>query len=64
MKKDRGFIGILLLIIIALVLLKYFFSFSIFDFAQSEEGREVLEYVKKVFVYLKELLVRAWNYIQ
>ena len=56
MNRQKGFIGRLILIIIALVLLKYFFDWSIFDAASSEQGRKTVSYIKEVFNI-------AWDYI-
>ena len=56
MNRQKGFIGRLILIIIALVLLKYFFDWSIFDAASSEQGRKTISYIKEVFNV-------AWDYI-
>ncbi len=60
-----GFIGILILIIIALALLKYFFNWSIFDAAASEEGRGTIGYIRDIFntvwSYLAAPVTFAWN---
>ncbi len=57
MKKDEGFIGWLILIIIALALLKYFFNFSIFDAAASEQGKDTISYIKNIVDVI-------WSYIE
>lgn len=57
MKRERGFVSWLLLIIVALVLLKYFFNWSIFDAASSEQGRNTINYIK-------EVLSTVWYYIR
>ncbi len=54
---NRGFIGWLILIIIALALAKYFFDWSIFDAINSENGRETIEYMKNVIDV-------SWNWIK
>lgn len=65
MKKDRGFITTLLLIIIGLALLKYFFNWSIFDAAASEEGRGTISYIRDVlntvWRYIETPVKFAWN---
>ena len=67
MKKQAGFIGRLILIVIALVLLKYFFDWSIFDAASSEQGKRTIEYIKEVFntawSYIDEPVLYVWNKI-
>ena len=55
MRKDKGFIGWLVLIIIALALLKYFLNWSIFDAAASEQGRNTINYIKDVLNFV-------WSY--
>jgi hypothetical protein len=54
---NRGFIGWLILIIIALALAKYFFDWSIFDAVNSEKGRETIEYIKNVIDV-------SWNWVK
>ena len=56
-RKDRGFVGTLVLIIVALMALKYFFDWSIFDALNSEAGRNTVEYIK-------EVIFTVWNFIQ
>lgn len=55
-RDQKGFIGTLLLIIIALAALKYFFNWSIFDAAASEEGQGTIRYIR-------EVLNTIWSYI-
>jgi len=57
MDKEKGIIGWLVLIIIALALLKYFLNWSIFDALESERGRETLNYIREVFAVV-------WSYIR
>ena len=52
MRKDKGFIGWLVLIIIALALLKYFLNWSVFDAAASEQGRNTINYIKEVLSFV------------
>lgn len=56
MKKNGGFIGIIVLIIIGLAALKYFLNWSIFDAAASEEGKGTISYIRDV-------LNGIWSYI-
>ncbi len=46
----------LVLIVAALALLKYFFNWSIFDAAASEQGRSTVSYIRDV-------LNTVWSYI-
>ena len=57
MKKDNGFFSWVILIIVALALLKYFFNWSIFDAAASEQGRSTINYIRDV-------LNTTWSYIR
>jgi hypothetical protein len=65
MKKDNGFIGLLLLIIIALALLRYFLNWSIFDAAHSDQGVSTINYIKEVigvmWSYLKIPTLYIWE---
>lgn len=62
---NRGFIGTLVLIIVALAALKYFFNWSIFDAAASEEGRNTITYIRDVlntvWSYIAAPVTFAWN---
>ena len=63
-EKERGFVGIIILIIIGLAAIKYFFDWSIFDALKTEEGRATLAYVKQLIATLKGVVVDLWNYIR
>ncbi len=60
---EDGFIGIILLVILALAGLKYFFDFSIFEFLDSDKGRDVLAYVIIILHWLKDQVLALWGYI-
>jgi hypothetical protein len=62
-KHEGGFVGIIILIIIALVALKYFFDFSVFAWAATDEGKRSLIYLKDILVWLKGVVLAAWAYI-
>ncbi len=55
--KQKGFISWLILIIIALALLKYFFNWSIFDAADSDQGRSTISYIR-------DILNLTWSYLE
>lgn len=57
MKKQGGFIGLLILIIIALAFLYYFFDWSIFDVAASEKGIKTINYIKDILNFV-------WSYVK
>ncbi|MFZ2484873.1 MAG: hypothetical protein WAX80_02775 [Minisyncoccia bacterium] len=54
---ERGFIGLLILLIVALALLKYFLDWSIFDAVESERGQATIN-------YLREVLDVSWSYMR
>lgn len=56
MKKDKGFISIIIVIILGLAALKYFFNWSIFDAAASPEGQGTIGYIR-------DILNTLWRYI-
>jgi len=55
--KQKGFISWIILFIIALALLKYFFNWSIFDAAETDEG-------KSAILYIRDILNFIWYYIE
>lgn len=55
-KQERGFIGLIILLIIGLVLLKYFLNWSVFDAAASPQGQQTVSYTH-------ELLSTVWSYV-
>lgn len=54
--KQQGIIGLILLIIIALILAKYFLNFSVFSAASSPQGTATVSYTQQV-------LSTIWSYI-
>lgn len=54
--KERGFISLIVVIILALAALKYFFNWSIIDALSSEEGEGTVSYIGDV-------LNTVWKYI-
>ena len=67
MKRNRGFVGNLILLVIALALAYYFFDWSIFDAAESEKGRDTIDYIRNVltalYSYIKTPVLFVWNKI-
>ena len=53
---NKGFVSTLVMIIVALAAAKYFFGWSIFDAAASQEGQGTVVYIRKV-------LDTIWHYI-
>ncbi len=67
MPRSKGFISWLILVVIALALLKYFFNWSIIDAANSEQGRNTINYIKDVlsvtWSYAKIPTLYVWRMI-
>lgn len=57
MEKDKGFIGVIVLIIIALAALKYFLNWDVFDAAATEQGRGTISYIREVVNFI-------WSWIK
>ena len=56
MKRNRGLISTIILIIVGLAALKYFLNWSIFDAAASDQGQSTIGYVRDIVNYI-------WSYI-
>lgn len=63
MKKDRGFVVRILLVIVALIALKYYFHFDLIEWIKSEQGQKIIgpvwSIVKSVYYWL-DGLVSGW----
>ncbi len=50
MKNQKGgFIGLIVLIIIALIVLKFLYNFSVFEAAGTPQGQETITYTQQIF---------------
>ncbi len=47
--REKGIIGWIILIIIALILLKYFLNWDVFDAAASDRGQSTILYIRNVY---------------
>lgn len=58
MKKDgqKGFVMLIIMIIIGLAALKYFLNWDIFDAASSSQG-------KTTILYIRDIINGIWSYI-
>ena len=62
-RQNKGFIQLIILIVIALVAAKYFFNWSIFEAAGTPEGKGTLAYLSDLFVWIKGAILALWSYI-
>lgn len=67
MEKDRGFIMLIVVVLVALAALKYFLNWDIFDAAASEQGRSTISYlrdiVNTVWAYIGYPVTLTWNQV-
>jgi hypothetical protein len=67
MKKEKGFIQLIIIVIIALAALKYVFDFSIIDFLAQDKAKETIDYIWNdiiVFLWVNYLgapIIWAWD---
>lgn len=62
-RGNKGFIGIIVVIIIGLAALKYFFNWSIFDALGSSQGQVTVSYLQDIFSHVKDWVLQLWSYI-
>ena len=55
-EKSKGFVKLIILALIALLLLKYFLNWDIFDAANSEQGKSAMG-------YMRDIINLIWSYI-
>jgi len=64
---QKGIIGIIVLIIVALILAKYFYNFNIFEAAASPQGTATASYTQQVintlWSYIGTPVTFVWNNI-
>lgn len=63
-ERDRGFLKTVILIIIALVLLKYFFGLSVRDLWESEVTQNIWQIIKSLFSVLWDILILLLNFLK
>ena len=66
--RSAGFISIIISLVIALALLKYFFDWNVLDFIKSPDVTEVWDYIKRFVLLIwtniiKEPFLYIWNEI-
>ena len=65
--KEKGFIKIAIVVIIALALLKYFLNWDIFDAASSDQGQSTIGYIRNivniVWSYIAAPVIFVWERI-
>lgn len=67
MKKDQGFVGIIILVIVGLALLKYFINFDVFEAADSPQGQQTIGYtaqiLRTIWSYISTPVSYAWSQV-
>jgi hypothetical protein len=65
MRENKGFISLIILIILGLAALKYFLNWDIFDAASSDQGQSTIGYVRTIintiWAYIGEPVIWIWN---
>jgi hypothetical protein len=67
MKKEgeKGFVMLIVMVILGLAALKYFLNWDIFDAATSDQGKTTITYVRDIvngiWAYIGYPLTYAWN---
>jgi hypothetical protein len=65
MKKDEGFIIRIVIIIIALVALKYTFDIDVIEWFKSEQGQRIVEpfwnFIKNIYEWIDGLFRSMFN---
>lgn len=63
--KDGGLIGMIVLIVVALALLKYFLDWSVFEAASTPQGHETVSYtgqvIETIWSYLRVPIHFVWD---
>jgi len=60
--QQKGFIRLIVLVIIGLIILKFFFKFDVIDYFNSEEFRSFASQVGKIISSIWEYLVKVISY--
>lgn len=63
MKTNQGFVAKIVLIVIALITIKYYFHFDIIEWIKSDSGQNIFGPVihyTKAFYYFLDNLVKGW----
>ncbi len=62
--KKGGFIGLIILIIIALIVLKYLYNFSVFEAAGTPQGQSTINYTQQVFGTIWSVIGPSVTFVQ
>ena len=63
-RNNKGFIQAIILIIVALVLLKYFFNISFNDILHSQIAQDLWTILKSLFVTLWQLILIVLDFLK
>ena len=63
--EQSGFVGLIVLILVALIVLKFLYNFDIFNAASSPQGKETTDYagqiIHTVWSYIQTPVTLVWN---
>lgn len=63
-RMDRGFVSKIILIIIALVAIKYYYHFDIIEWIKSDQGQKIIDplvtFSKNAYAFIDNL-VKGWT---
>lgn len=62
--RDRGFLRIIILVIVALALLKYFFGISVKDLWNSQVTQDIVQIIKSLFSVIWDILLLLLNFLK
>jgi hypothetical protein len=62
---EQGLVGLLVLLVLALILAKYFLNWSVFEAAQTPQGQNTVSYTSQIFhtiwAYVSIPFLFLWN---
>lgn len=65
MKKDEGFIVRIILVIVAIVALKYAFDIDVIEWFKSEQGQKIVQplwnFIKNIYEWIDNLFRSMFN---
>jgi hypothetical protein len=56
--RNRGFVGIIALLVVGLFMLQFFFNINVYGWLKSPEVLSVLVYIKRIILLVWELFIK------